>query len=184
MLYQNCRELPYHNFNEIGITGDLKFLIKKGRHGNKELERHYIEILDEYIQLTDDFAQKKFFKDKAELKFLEVKLEILKFFEGIIKENLDGDNRKRYDRILKQYRVTDIKRSILGTQDDINLKINQLKKTDLDQKNSNFEDDLATMRMNGVNIDRFKITVSELVALKKKMRAKPKGHKANERPQR
>ncbi len=47
MLYKNCRELPYHNFNEIQVEGDLNYLVKdKGKHSEEELKEHWIDILE------------------------------------------------------------------------------------------------------------------------------------------
>ena len=77
-FYKNCRELPMHNFNEIQITNDLNYLVKdKTKQSDEDLQRHWIEILEESFELSKDTNQKKFFKDKSELIHLEVKINIL-----------------------------------------------------------------------------------------------------------
>lgn len=190
MFYKNCRELPYHNFNEVQVENSFIYLIKNKksykRFDNlmnkepkdftqdelvwfngiaKDLERLWIDLLDEYFRLTNDFSQTKFFKDRSELLFLETKKEILESLFKINDFDLTEDQRNQLNGILKKYRVTDFKTSILGTNDDINLKISQLKTSKSSDKKSNFEETLAVMRMNGVNVNRHEVTVSEFVAM-------------------
>lgn len=190
MFYKNCRELPYHNFNEVQVENSFIYLIKNKksykRFDNlmnkepkdftqdelvwfngiaKDLERLWIDLLDEYFRLTNDFSQTKFFKDRSELLFLETKKEILETLFKINDFDLSEDQRNQLNCILKKYRVTDFKTSILGTNDDINLKISQLKTNKSSDKKSNFEETLAMMRMNGVNVNRHEVTVSEFVVM-------------------
>lgn len=166
MLYKNCRELPYHNFNEVQVEGDLTYLVKdKEKHDETELKEHWIEILEEYFTLTNDFSQRKFFRDKAELSYLQLKLNVLKHIQPLILSGLNEKQQKQINEILTKYRVSDIEQAILGTIDDINLKINRFNTAYSIEKKSNFEELLAIMRMNGCQVNRHEITVTEWVAL-------------------
>lgn len=170
MLYRNCRELPIHNFNEIEVTGDLTYLIKEGNHDEKELEKHWIDILDEAITLSKDQGQTKFFRDKAELLYLETKLKVLSGIGYIVNLEISEAQKKDIDSLLKKYRVTNIEQSILETTDKINLKISQFKRVYNIEKNSNFDSVLAIMRMRGYHINKKEISVSEFYALVDEMK--------------
>ena len=171
MLYKNCRELPYHNFNEIQETNDLSYLAKdKEEHDELELKRHWIDILEEYFKLNNDFSQIKFFRDKAELKYLEVKLKSLNQIKIITSVELTDEQKESIDKILKKYNVSNIEQDILGTKDDINLKINRFDLAYNNEKKGNFEEALAMMRMNGCQVNRHEITVTEWVALLNQMK--------------
>lgn len=171
MLYKNCRELPYHNFNEVQVEGDLTYLIKdKTEHDDIELKEHWINILEEYFTLTNDFSQTKFFRDKAELNYLQLKLSVLKHVKPLLRLNLNKAQKEKIDEVLKKYRVTDVEQDILGTTDDINLKINRFNLAYNSEKKSNFEELLALMRMNGCQVNRHEITVTEWIALLNQMK--------------
>jgi len=165
-FYKNCRELPMHNFNEIQITNDLNYLVKdKSKQSDEDLQRHWIEILEESFELSKDTNQKKFFKDKSELIHLEVKINILHTLRNLTGLKLNNEQQKIFDFIKKKYRVTDFEQSILQTTDKINLKISQFKRQYDSEKSSNFESMLASMRINGYHVNRHEITVSEWFAL-------------------
>lgn len=176
-LYKNCRELLYHNFNEIQLTGDLTYLVKDGvTHDEEELKEHWINILEEYLMLTNSFEQKKFFRDKAELKYLELKLTILLHLKPLIGMEMSKENKIEIESILKQYRVTDIDQDILATKDDINIKVSRFKNAykEDDKQKATFEDIISTFRINGVSINRMETTVSEYVSLLKQYKNKNK----------
>ena len=155
-----------HNFNEIQITNDLTYLIKdKDKHDDNELKRHWINILDESFKLSKDNAQKKFFRDRAELLYLEMKLTFIGHALELKKLSLEDEHIKQLDEILKKYRVTNIEQEILQTTDKINLKISQFNKQYNTDKNGNFDKTLATMRINGYHVNRHDITVTEWIAL-------------------
>lgn len=171
MLYKNCRELPYHNFNEIQIEGDLKYLIKDTEiHEDNELQDHWLKILEERLKANNDFEQKKFFRDKAELNYLQVKLTVLEGILPLYLFDLTDEQQEQIQTILKLYRVSNIEQDILGTKDDINIKISALKKGDDSEKKGSFDKTLAVMRMNGYNVNRFDITVSEFDELISQMK--------------
>lgn len=180
-LYKNCRELLQHNFNEIQVEGDLTYLIKDGSDVDPEiLKKHWIEILAEYFNLTNDFSQKKFFRDKAELKYLELKLTVLEGLKPLTTIDLNKEQKEQVNKILKGYRVKDLDSAILGVKDVINMKVNAFNKSYQTETKSNFEDELAMFRLNGCFINRMDITVSEWVSLKNKMKQKaPKNGSTN-----
>ena len=129
MLYKNCRELPMHNFNEIQVENDLSYLIKDGaEHDSEELERHWIDILEESFKLSKDHSQQKFFRDRAELIYLETKITILSYVKELEHLTLTDTQQKTLDDIKKKYRVVDIAQEILETTDKVNIKISQFKR--------------------------------------------------------
>lgn len=171
MLYKNCRELPYHNFNEVQVEGDLTYLIKdKEKHDDVELKNHWINILEEYFKLNNDFSQAKFFRDKSELNYLQLKLTTLKHIKPLLDIKLNKEQKNKLNELLKKYRVTNLDQDILGTTDDINLKINRFNLSYDNEKKSNFEETLAVMRINGCQVNRHEITVTEWIALLGQMR--------------
>ena len=173
MLYRNCRELLYHNFNEIQITGDLTYLIKdNAEHNQEELRNHWVNILEEYCELSNNYEQKKFFIDKAELKSLEIKLNVLVHLNPIMKMDLDNEQKAKIDKILKRYKVTDIERDILGTKDDINIKIKKLHVSLEEKETSTFEEIISALRINQINVSRKELTVSEYISLLKELKKK------------
>lgn len=173
MLYKNCRELLYHNFNEIQITGDLTYLIKDGaEHDDNELKSHWINIIEEYCQLSNNFEQKKFFRDKAELKSLEIKLNVLIHLKPIMEMKLDEQQLEKVEGILKHYRVSDIERDILGTKDDIKIKIKKLEESISNKETSTFEEIMSSLRINGISVSRKELTVSEYISLLKELKKK------------
>lgn len=102
MLYKNCRELPMHNFNEIQVENDLSYLIKDGaEHDSEELERHWIDILEESFKLSKDHSQQKFFRDRAELIYLETKITILSYVKELEHLTLTDTQQKTLDDIKK-----------------------------------------------------------------------------------
>lgn len=168
MLYKNCRELPYHNFNEIQVEGDLTYLVKdKEKHDDIELQKHWDFIIEEYFDLTNDFSQKKFFRDKAELNYLQLKLTVMEKSKYLLTLDLDKDNRDALNEMLKNYKVADLDNDILSVKDDIHLKLNRFKSAYNVENTGTFEDMLASMRMNGIQVNRHEITVSEWVSLLK-----------------
>lgn len=179
MLYKSCRELPMHNFNEIQLTNDLSYLIKDGSdHSQEELQQQWIDILDERSQTNKDRTQTKYFRDSSELLFLETKLNILTTLSKLVYDNLNEDQKANYDKILKGYHVKDIEQAVLVTTDKLNLKISQFKTAYDNEKNSNFEDILASMRMAGYHVNRHEITVSEFDALMVQIKKQNKAQNA------
>ena len=173
MLYRNCRELLYHNFNEIQITGDLTYLIKdNAEHGQEELREHWVEILEEYCELSNNYEQKKFFRDKAELKNLEIKLNVLNCLKPILELDLSDEQRANANKVLKKYRIDDVDRGILGTKDDINIKIKKLQASLDGKETTTFEEIISALRINQINVSRRELTVSEYVSLLKELKKK------------
>ena len=173
-LYKNCRELLYHNFNEIQLTGDLSYLIKDNEeHTEDELTEHWENIVEEYLEISNNFEQKKFFRDRAELKALELKLSILQTIQYITKLGLNKEQEKQIEVILKRYRVFNLDQDILGTKDDINIKIKKFKNAFDGNEGVSFDEILSSLRINGISVSRKELTVSEYVSLLKEIKKKP-----------
>lgn len=172
-LYRNCRELLYDSFNEIKLTGDLTYLIKDNeKHDEKELIERWEEILDEYFTISENFEQKKYFRDRAEMKALELKLSVLyhiRYLEGL---PLTEEHKKALEPIKKRYRVHDLERDILGVKDDISIKLSRMKSKVNEDGGATYEEILSAMRVNGISVSRKELTVSEYVSLLKEIQKK------------
>lgn len=175
MLFQNCRELPIHNFNEICITNDLTFLVKEDSkdYKDEDLLEKWISIVDEYNKLQNNTSS---YDDR--LKQEKNKLKLSQMYALLILDYLEKDKqivRKLCSKINVVYEKLDL---------FINQTIKELRKEEQFNENSNenqLEETLAILNENGFKIDRFKTPVSEYIAcinrLKESIKAKSKLNK-------
>lgn len=162
MIYKTCRTLPIHNFNEIGITGDLSYLISDGsKHTEDELKESWLDILNEFIIIHPDQTIKyendlkeKLFLMVTRLVVLENMINLDFYPESILKKlNL------KKERVRKEFNKTRQKtahlRAKLKTSDKVETEVNGFEKT------------LAHLtKFYGAKIDRHTTTVSEWLELK------------------
>jgi len=157
MLYQNCREIPIHNFNEISITGDMSFLIKeKGKHTEDELQDKWIDLIDEYngyFNKENESLEKN--KQIELLRFEYLKLIAIK---NLILSNENGDEVKK---ILKKLNIKEDKLDRFISSCLSNLNKLSLENNIKSDNGYSFEESLIVLNENGFNVDRFKNTVSE-----------------------
>lgn len=81
-LYNNCSELPMHNFFELIKNKDLSFLVKKKNKAElfseDELQNKLIDIISEYNELTDNTDILREGKSKLNIEFLEMRYNLTK----------------------------------------------------------------------------------------------------------
>lgn len=174
MLYASCRELPLHVFNEILVIEDLGLLVKeqppKGQaYSVEQLTEQWQKILDEYSELSKDQASKKVYRDKAEILFLEQKLNALRIIFVLGQLPKDEKQTQEYLDLRKKFKVKDIKKDMTSTENLLRLKIEDFKRMNANESNPNsFEYNLAKVgEILGFQINRFTTTVSEWINLLK-----------------
>lgn len=174
MLYASCRELPLHIFNEILVIEDLGLLVKKQppegqAYSVEQLTEQWQKILDEYSELSKDQASKKVYRDKAEILFLEQKLNALRIIFVLGQLPKDEKQTQEYLDLRKKFKVKDIKKDMTSTENLLRLKIEDFKRMNANESNPNsFEYNLAKVgEILGFQINRFTTTVSEWINLLK-----------------
>ncbi len=168
MLYNNCRELPIHNFFEISRTQDLKYLVKSGEIPDESiLQDKYLEIIDEYNAL---FSTKKNHGNINQIKkyILALKLMNLEVIELLIK---DGGITEEIREISKRLRIKpdNIAVYISGVKNEIKKLEKEMQDAEAatvnEDKNhgDSLEKTLTLVKENGFNFDRFTTPVIEFV---------------------
>lgn len=174
MVYTNCRQLPIHNFNEIILTNDLAFLLKDLKDLNdqksqafpkEDLEIVWQKILEEFSELTNDDSNKKMFRQKSEILFLEQKLNALRCIFILGQLDLNEDQNRQYLELRKKFKVKDIKKSIASTENQLRLKIDDFKRIYANETSpKSFEYNLTRIsKVLGFQINRYTTTVAEWI---------------------
>lgn len=168
-LYNNCRELPIHNFFELSRSQDYRFLVKKGEYDEtkmEELQQKFIEIIDEYnAYFKDKSGAVHSMYNKNKLVSLSIKLEalhILEFFiskQGITKE---------VKEICKSVKIPPekIKSFIFGVKNEIKKienKIQQEEENETQTESADLERTLILVKENGFQFDRYRTPIIEFV---------------------
>lgn len=186
MLYNNCRELPIHNFFEISRTNDLKYLVKSGEPSEENiLQDRYLEIIDEYNSL---FSSKKNHGNINQIKMyiLALKLMNLEVIELLIKDSGITDEIKEIAKRLR-IRPDRISDYITGLKNDIKKlekEISEAEKATVgEDKNhgDSLEKTLTLVKENGFNFDRFTTPIIEFVFAINRMEEKAKHHEKSKR---
>lgn len=165
-LYQNCRELPIHNFNEIIITGDFKFLVKDGsEQDTEELANHWQNIIDEFHEISNDKTFNMLLKNKAELMYLQGKCMACEIIISLFGMNLNDYQKELIQKLRKSYRIKDAKLSLAHTTNRLNIKISQFERmsSHKESKTSLGAMIINISRIVGYKLDRFTTTVEEWV---------------------
>lgn len=162
MTYKNCRELPIHNFNEIGLSNDLSYLISdNSKHDDQELKDAWLDILTDFILINPDKGIKYENELKQRLFYLVNRLSVL---EKVIEYDLYTD------AILGKLKLK--KKNVRREFNKVRQRTAQLRaklKTEekVEQEVNTFEKTLAQLtKFYGAKIDRFTTTVSEWLELK------------------
>ena len=166
MLYNNCRELPIHNFFEISRTNDLTYLIKSGKAPKEEvLQDKWLEIIDEYNGL---FSSKKHqgTTNISKLHILNLRLMNLEIIELVIKTSGITDEIKEIAKRLR-VRPDELGTYISGIKNEIKKLVLEMQKDQEGQEEKNggesLEKTLTLVKENGFNFDRFTTPVIEFV---------------------
>ena len=166
MLYNNCRELPIHNFFEISRSSDLNYLVKSGKPPKKEiLHDKFIDIIDEYNGL---FTTKKHQVNVNETKLyiLNLKLMNLEIITSIIKSSGITDEIKEISKTLR-IRPDEIGVYVSGIKNEIKKIILEMSAKNENEPSGNngesLEKTLTLVKENGFNFDRFTTPVIEFV---------------------
>lgn len=172
MLYSSCRELPLHIFNEILVIDDLALLAKEKSevvYSNDVLIKQWELILDEYSELSKNQESQKVYRDKAEILFLEQRLNALRIIFVLGQVSKTEKQNDEYLALRKKHRVKDIKKDMSATENILRLKIEDFKRMNANESNPNsFEYNLANVsNILGFQINRFTTTVSEWLSLLK-----------------
>lgn len=165
-LYQNCRELPIHNFNEIIITGNLNFLVKDGSIQNDdELAVLWQSILDEFHELSDDKSYNQLLKNKAEIIYLQGKVMACEILIALFGRTLTEEQEAKVKELRSKYKIKNAKTALAHTRNRLNIKVDQFNRM---TSNSESKHNLGRMisnvsRIVGYKIDRFNTTVEEWI---------------------
>ncbi len=187
-LYQNCRELPIHNFNEIIITGDLSFLVKDGsQQDEKELADHWQNIISEFHEISNDKLYNRILMEKAEIIYLQGKVLACQIVFGLLGRKLSHEVAEKVDELRQRYKIRNVKSSLAQSRNKLKLKIAQFERmTTHEESKASLGSMIANLsRVLGYKIDRFTTTVEEWIELvktaeeiikeKKKLKEKGKG---------
>lgn len=183
LIYRNCRELPIHNFNEC-MNGDMTYLIAGKRTPNAvklflqtvNTEQVWLEIMNEYIELSKNNRAKKMLQNKNKIIWLQRRLNVLELIQQGIDEGYD------VSEYLTEYKLKKEK-----VKSQIALAKNELAR--LAPKNENHEDEkskndfdtsIAYILENGYQINRFTTVVSEYCEILNRIEQKNRLAKSNQ----
>lgn len=183
MLYKNCRELPIHIFNEILVSEDLGLLVKKPEGlapPSEELVKHWDALLDEYSEIAKDEASKKIYRDKAEILFLEQKLNALRIIFILGQVAKDERQTAEYKALRTKFKVKDIKKDLATAENLLRLKVEDFKRMNANESNPNsFDYNLVWVgTILGFQINRFTTSVAEWANLVKMADQKARAQQA------
>ncbi len=161
-LYRKCNELSIHNFNEVASNNDFSFLKKNSQDlvSDEELQSAWLDILDEYMTISDNKLAISLLSKKAKLILLEKKLHVFEMMKFCLNRNINIDEQ------LAQYRIKKdkVQANIGMVKNDIN-RISATMPTQEERtvNNTDFDRSIAMLNKNGFNINRFTTVVSEWV---------------------
>lgn len=170
MLYQNCRELPIHNFNEVIVTDDFKHLIKdNSQHSAEELSNQWQIIVEEYNRISDDQSFKKTLRDKCEIYYLQSKLSACEIILKFKDFELEDEQIQQLNDLKKAFKIRNVSEAHSSTQNKLQLKIEQFQRSQThEESKSSLGHNIANLsRILGMKINRFTTTVEEWVELLK-----------------
>ena len=166
MLYNNCRELPIHNFFEISRSNNFEYLVKSGKPPKAEiLQDKWLDIIDEYNGL---FTTKKHkgTTNQSKLYILNLRLMNLEIIELIIKNSGITDEIKAIAKTLR-VRVEELSTYVSGIKNEIKKIVLEMQSESETQDEGNngesLEKTLTLVKENGFNFDRFTTPVIEFV---------------------
>lgn len=157
MLFQNCRELPIHNFNEC-VMGNLYYLIKNGEHYDDEIEAKWVDILDEYSELT---ASGNLIAKKIQMVAINLEIEKMRLLMAI--DSPTKQQKEIIKRYLNKYRSKDIPKLITSLSNKLKRLIKEMPEEHKDSYS--LDKSIAMMKANGFQIDRFTTPVSEYLEM-------------------
>lgn len=182
MLYQNCRELSCHIFNELFITGDLKLLVKEKSkvYTSDELIAHWHLIIDEFNELTKNTEAAKEFKQRLEIIYLNNLIYFLHFIQATQHITLTEEVKTIVETIKKEHRIRDVSKHIAKSNNRLSQLMSQIEKEKSDNskvQQIGFEEIFAELISQGTSFNRHTTSVSEFAFLlnimKKKNSNKP-----------
>lgn len=187
MLYQNCRYLPIHCFNEINITGDLTFLIEerntlsekdiKKKYPEDLLQKKWEEIIQEYEKLAKNKKSAYLYSLRAEIIYLQYRIIFFASAQELIELGED------VSQMIHPLKKQQIKPMLASAKNNLNTKLKQLDK-ETDNKESDvqdFEKALAVVKGNGYSVDRFTLPVSEWIEILNNLERKAEALKKNKK---
>lgn len=159
-LYRNCEELPLRVF--FLARKDLKYLCYEGDVTDEELEKAWIDILDEFNELTGNAAKNQ--DTINQIKYLESCIMIITSCVTILSVEEDEEV---HNTLLKFVGSVDkIENRINSYSLRIKSLIKQIEK-DQDEKEQSFDDVMADLYSHGFQNISDDISVSRYVAIKK-----------------
>ena len=178
MLYDNCRTLSIHLFNEISLTLNYRLLVKEDDHlyTDEKLSEVWDAIIDEYHKLNDDNAQSNFYRKKGNIIHLEQRLMLLRSLEYLTYFPLTKQQRIEFDKLIIKHNIKDLKRELSATETKLGFLISEFEKEySTNMEKFSFEHTLVRVSsLLGYQINRYKTSVAEWIELLKLAREKAK----------
>lgn len=165
MLYENCRELPIHNFFEINRTNDFKYLVKSGKAPKEEiLQEKWMDIIDEYNSLFNNQSKIPSVVSRSQIMTLELKLMNLRILKMIIDTQGLTESALEMAKLLR-VKTKQIETYISATTNDLKRLEKEIEEEpESTEKNENsLEKTLTLVKENGFNFDRFTTPIIEFV---------------------
>jgi hypothetical protein len=167
--------LPIHNFNEVATNGDLNYLkINREDHVKEsELQIVWLNILDEYFALSKNVKAISALKKKYSIILMNYKLEVLNALKICLDKGINIDKELslcKTDKVRLSAHIGMLKNDISRISNSLPIEDNR-------QENSDFDRTLAVIMKYGYKINRFKTTVSELIAIKQLIEEQNKAEK-------
>lgn len=175
ILYNNCRELPIHNFFEISRNNDLKFLVKSGEIPDEEILREkFIDIIDEYNGLFSKGIT-PLQSQRMQLFTLALKQVLLEALQAIIITTGINDDVRQICRKLR-VKPEQIDDYYAGLKNDIRKLEKQIEDQEPEQINQSdiLEKTLTLVKENGFVFDRFTTPIIEFAYAVNRMEEKAK----------
>ncbi len=167
-IYQSARELPIHYYNEVIITQDFTHLVidVDREYDEGYLALAWLNINNEFLEIIEDKESIISFKKKAEIMYLYLKLEVLLTISEFPTNYLQKEEVKK---LLKSYKVRNLKTAIAVTQNKIAFISKELERGVSNEK-WDFEGTLAMLNEAGYNINRKSTMLSEFGAILKRIK--------------
>lgn len=161
-VYCKCNELVIHNFNEVASNNDFSYLKKNKNEvvSDEALQLAWLDILDEYLTISNNAIAVSSLQKKAKVIKLEKKMHVFQMMKFCIDRNID------ISEYLKEYNVKadKVQVNIGMIKNDISRLNNGIpSETERSNSNTDFDRSIAMLNKNGFNINRFTTVVSEWV---------------------
>lgn len=179
-IYQSCSELPLFNFIKVLVTGELKYLIIKGRPSNESLASAWDNIFNEYTTLCGGLQQNHILLLLKEIAVTQNKLIIIQAIIDQLSKQYNSDLadmlralgfRRKFDPQNREEYTNDLKltvsqaKTLMVRLEQRKAELNNMRSGN-EVKESDYDSLIAELsKFQGYRIHTKEIMVSEFISI-------------------